>query len=130
LSCGYGPALHNDKDHKKAEHDLKIAEFLLADGNYPDWVITCCFYTALHYVDAYAHKLGIESFDPKLGERKTTHGKRIRFVKYNLKDFFVRYKKLYDRCLQVRYDPKYYKLMFPNIPGSALKAARTFTTIR
>jgi len=131
MNISWGQASHDGKDHRcKAEHDLKIAELLLADGNYPDWVITCSFYTAVHYVDAYAHKLGIPSFEPRLGEEMTAHGKRIRFVREQLKQFFNSYKRLYDRCLQSRYDPQYYKLMFPSYSGSAVKDAKTFTTLR
>jgi hypothetical protein len=131
LPSKYGQGIHNGKDHKnKAEHDLKIAEFLLTDGNYPDWVITCCFYTALHSVDAYAHKLGVTSFEPRLYEQTTAHGKRIRFVRDRLRPFFVKYKRLYDRCRQARYDPKYYQLMMPNVPSSAVKDARAFVALK
>ena len=85
---------HNQADHKdKACHDLKIAEQLLADGHYPDWVITCSFYTALHCVDAYAHKLGINSFEPKLGEKLSAHNKRERFVFSQLNQLFSNYKR-------------------------------------
>lgn len=131
MSSPYGQAQHDDKDHKsKAEHDLKIAEFLLTDGNYPDWVITCSFYTALHFVDAYAHKLGITSFEPRLGEKMTAHGKRIRFVNNELRRSFSNYKRLYDRCHQARYDPQYYKAMLPNVPSSAVRDAKVFSTIK
>jgi hypothetical protein len=131
LYSPYGQAVHTDKDHKnKAEHDLKIAEQLLADGNYPDWVITCSFYTALHFVDAYAHKLGITSFEPRLGEKMSSHGKRLRFVSNQLRQSFSSYKRLYDRCRQARYDPQYYKLMMTNVPVSAVKDARTFSTLK
>jgi len=131
MASSCGQAVHGIKDHKgKAEHDLKIAEFLLADGNYPDWVITCSFYTAVHYVDAYAHKLGINSFEPKLGERITAHGKRMRFVKNQLNQFFIGYKRLYDRCIQSRYDPQYYRLMPTSYPSLAVKDAKNFTTLK
>jgi len=127
----YGQVLHDGKDHKnKAEHDLKTAELLLAEGDYPDWVITCSFYTALHFVDAYAHKLGIASFEPRLGEKMTPHSKRIRFVSTNLRQFFSSYKRLYDRCNQARYDPQYFKLMMTNVPISAVKDAKFFTTLK
>jgi hypothetical protein len=126
-----GTSAHNSLDHKgKADHDLKIAEHLLVEGHYPDWVVICCFYTALHCVDAYAHKLGIISFEPKLGEKLSAHGKRERFVRSNLSSFFISYKRLHDRSTQARYDPQYYRLMMPNIPSSAVKDAKTFATLK
>jgi hypothetical protein len=122
---------HSDVDHRsKADHDLKVAEQLLTDGHYPDWVITCSFYTALHCVDAYAHKLGIASFDPKLGEKLSAHSKRERFVKNQLTKYFVSYKRLHDRSSQARYDPQYFKLMYPSIPVAAVKEAKTFFALK
>ena len=122
---------HDNTDHKaKADHDLKTAEFLLADGHHPDWVITCSFYTALHCVDAYAHKLGIASFEPRLGENLSAHSKRERFVKNQLNSYFVSYKRLRDRSTQARYDPQYFKLMLSNVPISAVKDAKNFFSLR
>jgi hypothetical protein len=122
---------HGGTDHKaKADHDLKTAELLLAEGNHPDWVVTCSFYTALHCVDAYAHKLGITSFDPKPEEKLTAHSKRERFVKNNMQTYFGYYKWLHDRSTQARYDPQYFKLMFANVPSSAVKDAKIFVGLK
>lgn len=122
---------HGEKEHReKAQHDLKIAEKMLNNNNYPDWVVICSFYSALHYVDAFAHKLGKTSFKPRLGEKITAHRKRELFVRRHMKEFFASYKRLHDRSTQARYDPEYYKLMFPKIPSSAVKSAKRFESIK
>lgn len=122
---------HGMDEHKcKADHDKNVAELLLTNGNFPDWVITCSFYLALHSVDAYAHKLGVHSFDPAPDEQKTPHGKREYFVRINLRLFFNSYCRLRDRSEQARYDPLYYKLMLKTVPESSLKEAKAFLAIK
>jgi hypothetical protein len=124
-------APHGTEDHKcKAIHDKDIAELLLAEGKFPDWVITCSFYLALHAVDAYAHKLGLRNFDPTPDSQGTPHGKREYFVKINLSKYFNSYCRLRDRSEQARYDPLYFKLMPKNTPGAMLNEAKTFMAIK
>jgi len=121
---------HGDAEHmSKAEHDKCLAEALLTDGKFPDWVITCSFYLALHCVDAYAHTQGVTDFIPKPGEKLTVHGKRERFVKDKLNNCFFHYKWLHDRSNQARYDPLYYKLMPAGLANACLTDAKQFLTI-
>lgn len=127
----YSEIPHLSNDHKiRAKHDEALAEMLCRNKEFSDWSITCSFYFALHCVDAYAHKLRIKSFERAPDESLSAHGKRKRFVRNNLGSFFNNYCKLYSRCHQCRYDPKYFKLMRLDIPGKMLKIAREFLTIR
>jgi hypothetical protein len=99
LSDTSGSNKHSSEEHKeKANHDKELAETLFKNGGFPDWVVTCSFYFALHCVDAYAHRLGIKSFEPELDENMTPHGKRIRFVKNNLNAYFGWYNTLFSHC--------------------------------
>jgi len=121
---------HGTIEHKeKAVHDKDVAETLQGQIVFPDWVVTCSFYSALHSVDAYAHSLGIHSFEPQLDENTTAHQKRIRFVESNLKNYFSMYNILRNRSEQCRYDPKYFKLMPPKVPETMLKLAKKFLEI-
>jgi hypothetical protein len=36
---------------KHSEHNEKLCDILLKDGNFNDWVITTAFYSAIHLVD-------------------------------------------------------------------------------
>lgn len=122
---------HGITEHKqKASHDKDLAEKLYQDDIFPDWVVTCSFYSALHSVDAYAHKLGIDTFEPKPNEKTNAHRKRLRFVEDNLKPFFGRYNILLNRSEQCRYDPDYFKLMPKNLPETMLKLANQFLLIK
>jgi hypothetical protein len=130
LIAGQNQPRHGDAEHaSKAEHDKCLAEMLLANGKFPDWVITSSFYLALHCVDAYAHRLGIRDFMPAKEEKLSVHGKRERFVKANLNNHFIKYKWLHDRSNQARYDPLYFKLMPIGTATASLADAKQFLGI-
>jgi hypothetical protein len=120
---------HGAEEHKqKAIHDKDLAEKLQHDNAFPDWVVTCSFYSALHCIDAYAHKLGKhDSFEAGPDENIGAHTKRAIFVDRTLgREFFGSYNTLRSHCDQCRYDPKYYKLMLPIVPNTMLKLAQKF----
>lgn len=122
--------VHNDADHEeKAGHDKDLAERLFKDGSFPDWVIVSSFYFALHCVDAYAHRHKVRSFESGPDENISPHGKRIRFIKRNLKEFFSSYGRLFSRCHQCRYDPQYFKLVPPITVKKTLELAGKFSSI-
>jgi hypothetical protein len=122
---------HGFGEHKqKAEHDRDLAERLYQESVFPDWVVTCSFYCALHSVDAYAHKLGIETFEPKPDEKTNAHRKRLRFVQSSLQVYFGRYNILLNRSEQCRYDPDYFRLMPKSLPETMLKLAEQFLLIK
>jgi len=130
LIAGQQQPRHGDSDHiSKAEHDKCLAETLLAEGKFPDWVITCSFYLALHCVDAYAHRQSITNFLPAPEEKLSVHGKRERFVKAQLNNCFFKYKWLHDRSNQARYDPQYFKLMPIGTASTCLADAKQFLGI-
>jgi hypothetical protein len=127
----YKETSHDSDAHKnKARHDEALAQRLCENNNFPDWSIVCSFYFALHCVDAYAHKLGIKTFEPGPDEKISAHGKRRRFVRNNLRNLFSSYGKLYSRSEQCRYDPVYYKLISEKLPEKMLEEAKKFLLIR
>lgn len=129
MIAGQGQTRHGDSAHiMKAEHDKCLAEALLAEGKFPDWAITCSFYLALHCVDAYAHRQGI-TFVLKQGDKLGIHGKRERFVKDKLNNYFFKYKWLHDRSNQARYDPQYFKLMPIGTASACFADAKQFLGI-
>ena len=119
MSSSFNNSIHGKKEHtEKAIHDKQLVELLLENKIFPDWVLTCSFYFALHCVDSHAHKLGIKSFEPGLNENISAHRKREIFVKRTLsREIFHWFKKLKDRSYQSRYDPKYFQLIPPTYPG-------------
>ncbi len=120
---------HGTEEHKqKAAHDKNLAEKLQCDKTFPDWVVTCSFYSALHCIDAYAHKSipNFPGFEPNPGEHTGAHRKREIFVERNLRPLFGSYEILRNRCDQCRYDPEYYRLMLPIVPSTMLKLAEQF----
>lgn len=121
---------HGTEEHKqKATHDKNLAEKLHHDNAFPDWVVTCSFYSALHCVDAYAHKLRIESFKPSPDEKISPHRKRELFVERYMRNLFGSYEILRNHCDQCRYDPEYYRLMLPIVPSTMLKLADQFLSL-
>lgn len=121
---------HCDADHKsKAEHDKETAQTLLSGDKFPDWVITCSFYFALHCVDTYAHRHGVQDFKPRPNEKISPHKKRELYVWNVLRSYFNSYKRLLDVSIQARYDPQYFTLVnkyAPKIPKKLFKEAESF----
>jgi hypothetical protein len=130
LAISFTGSGHGENEHKiKANHDKEVADFLLNTRKYPDWVVTCSFYIALHCVDAFAHRNGIRTFDPGLDEDITAHRKRELYVRKDLKTYFNIYKKLHDRSNQARYDPKYFQLIPTYLPAQMVKLAEKFLAL-
>lgn len=48
----------------KAIHNEKACAFLFKDGNYPDWVVTTAFYSALHFVqhEVFPQVIGLKTY--------------------------------------------------------------------
>ncbi len=100
------------KEH--AIHNEAACDFLLANGNFSDWVVTTAFYSALHYVqheifplteqgvnfpdlDSYYHHL------KQNGIQKSKHRVTINLVNTHLKNEAPKYRWLYDSCMNARY---------------------------
>lgn len=122
--------IHIGEHKQKANHDKEIAESLQTTNKSPDWVVICSFYSALHSVDACAHKYGVPNFDPAPDEKTTAHQKRLRWVEKNLRDYFGRYNVLLSHSEQCRYDPSYFKKMLPIVPLTMIKLAKQFLEIK
>ena len=102
-------------DHlNKAEHDLTLSHQLLTTQSHLDWCITSLFYFALHCVDSYAKNHGVFTFRPGRNERISAHRKRINYVNTHLQGLFTTYTRIYDRSMQSRYDPTYYRHVTDN----------------
>ena len=102
------------KDH--AIHNENACNFLQADKNYSDWVVTTAFYSALHYVQ---HEIFPVTINGKLyssfnqyylghyrnsQNRPNRHVSTINLVLEELgSDAHVNYKWLYDLCMTSRY---------------------------
>ena len=54
---------NNLKDH--ALHNEKVCNLLLKNGDFPDWVVTTAFYSALHYAQfaSFPYNTGKETFN-------------------------------------------------------------------
>jgi len=124
---------HNFNDHKvKAEHDREIAKMLCEKNIFPDWAIISSFYFALHYVDAYAHRCKITAFEPTPTEArkgKTSHLKRKDFVRGNLGSLWDSYNRLYSRCRQCRYDPKFFRFVPTDETKKLFEEAEKFSCL-
>ncbi|MFX0138605.1 MAG: hypothetical protein ACFFDN_33490 [Candidatus Hodarchaeota archaeon] len=108
-------ALSSVEDHlDKAEHDLRISHQLLQNVSTLDWCITCLFYFALHCVSAHARNNGWTTFEPQPNEKISAHRKMINYVNQNMTRLFGTYNRLFDRSMQCRYDPVYFKSLEHN----------------
>lgn len=49
---------------KHAIHNAEACELLYKDGNFPDWVVTTAFYSALHFVqhEIFPQKVGLINY--------------------------------------------------------------------
>ena len=105
---------HTADDHlRKMKHDQNVALELAKKDDCCDWTIICAFYFAIHCVEAYAHKHGIErELVGDLGDEESLHKKRERFVRNHVGEFFTLYLRLYDKSRQARYDPTYFEKIY------------------
>lgn len=102
-------------DHiSQAKHNEGFGLFLKENLKYKDWLITVCFYTALHYVEAkFADSLSLHSENiPKIKKPATgkdenqynsIHTYRKKLVATYLKKIYVNYRKLEENSKIARY---------------------------
>lgn len=94
-------------NHKKqAQHNYDLLN-KIDKNTFKDWAITIAFYMALHYVSAHAIQQGWD-LQPHPKDQFSPHQKRIRYVKKYLPTKFTKYKRLFDECINARYDPLYF----------------------
>ncbi len=95
-----------------AIHNEAVCDFLRADGNYNDWVITTAFYSAIHYVEHQIFPLVIGTtthnsfnsyYDAILKSRRVSkHNGKLSLVKSTL-TCGAQYRWLMDACMNSRY---------------------------
>jgi len=61
------PGEHEHKNH--AFHNKKLFDNIWIDRNFPDWIVTVGFYTALHCIDAV---LARDGFHPQMHTSEVT----------------------------------------------------------
>ena len=112
------PSDHTMDDHiHKSEHDFEVANLLSENPRYCDWGLVCVFYSMIHCIDAYAHKIRREKelMPSSIGEKKGGwYELRRKFMKKYLNKFYGLYDRLYNKSRECRYNPKYYQLMPKN----------------
>ncbi len=99
------------KEH--AEHNEKLSDFLIEEGNYKDWVITTAFYSALHFVhnEIFPLTIGTDVYNnfncyynaiiKPLGKSK--HHATKELVNLHIPNANGQYRWLFDSCMNARY---------------------------
>ncbi|MDO9289289.1 MAG: hypothetical protein Q7T83_10930 [Thermodesulfovibrionales bacterium] len=98
-------------DHiAQATHNEEFVSFLKGHLKYKDWLITGCFYSAIHYVEAVFFNMPnikhTESSIPKYPDGRykyTPHPWRKELIKQNLPRIFIYYRKLESNSHTARY---------------------------
>lgn len=97
----------------QAEHNARLCDLLLSNGQFNDWVITSAFYSALHYVEAHLFPLTLGSetyidFDTyyakKIMGTINKHKARRELVALQLSSCSGAYNWLQDNCFNARYN--------------------------
>lgn len=98
---------------KKKEHgirNMELAKKLYSEGVYYDWVITTCFYSAVHLVEYHILPCNIEGVHCKdihnVKQAYNSFGKhaaRLRLVSLNESSIRIEYKWLEDTSRNARY---------------------------
>lgn len=100
-------------DHiAQAKHNEEFASSLKSDLTYKDWIITVCFYAALHYVEfaffnipSVQHTMANIPIDPITGKRRySEHAWRRQLIKDNCSQkVYIHFQKLYTNSMTARY---------------------------
>ncbi|MBC8462661.1 MAG: hypothetical protein H8D67_32245 [Deltaproteobacteria bacterium] len=87
----------NETTHQlQAEQNERLARgLILLSPHLMDWTITACFYAALHLVDGYLARLGIQ---PR------NHQEREDWIRIRLRPIFREYRVLKRFSIRARYD--------------------------
>jgi len=98
-------------DHiAQATHNEEFGLFLKGNLKYKDWLITVCFYAAIHYVEAVFFNMPnikhTETSIPKYPDGKNKypfHPWRKELIKNNLPEIYLYYRKLETNSHTARY---------------------------
>jgi len=121
-------------DHiNKSNHDSEVANILSTNLSYCDWRLVCVFYSVIHRIDAYAHKIGRERelVPSSIEEEGKWYDLRRKFVKNHLKEYYGLYDRLYNMSRDCRYNPKYYQYLanYPAYTKNLFESVEKFKTI-
>lgn len=97
---------------KQAQHNEQLAE-LLANSHieYKDWLITCCFYAAVHYVEEKLYSMPVVHGDSSVPPKQpgvpdyTIHDWRQNLVFLHFRLAFKSYRELRNASKIARYLP-------------------------
>ena len=105
----------NGRQAQKGLYNSEFCTFLLANGNYPDWVATSAFYAAMHLVQSrlfpfdYQGK-SVSSIDnyhfilsQKRGNAPSKHALTKQLVAQHISAVSNDYRWLFDTCMNARY---------------------------
>lgn len=87
---------NKDPHLEQAGRNASVADILVHDGTYSEWVVTALFYEALHRVDAY--------LAAKYSKHPKDHRERQRYVSLLLKHLHTDYRELESESRRARYD--------------------------
>ena len=92
------------QEHVEKQNSIRITPSYLQQSQnrsqHADWIVTLAFYKALHAVDSYLVKQGLDS---------AGHSKRNRHVQNYLQDISEEYNALYRASRRARYDAYTYR---------------------
>ena len=96
MGIAYMPTMEVHQD-KQSRTQLALSDLQQSQNNpqHGDWIVTLAFYKALHAVDSYLAKQGI---DPK------EHGRRHQQVRNHLESIHEKYSVLYAASIKARYE--------------------------
>ncbi len=98
-----------------ALHNEKVCQYLAQSGEFPDWVITTAFYTALHFVKYKIFPLlldngkrysSLDDYRRKIGYQQhgsSAHSILRKLLNQRFKNIAAPYNELYDSCQNARY---------------------------
>lgn len=99
----------------RAKHNEEVSKYLTNQVKYSDWVVTCAFYSALHYIEYKGFPLNLAGKSKKnqirsighyrsaMGLSCSLHEARHHLVKNHHPAIATTYQQLYDLCHTARY---------------------------
>lgn len=107
---------------QQAAHNFSLSEFLRKDKEeYLDWAVTCLYYSAIHYVNAYLEKCGKTIPRRHRGYDPGGNPGRLDAVQHDpaLRPIYANYRYLDDESRDARYElrkcskDEYDKILIP-----------------
>jgi len=88
----------------QARHNKKLAKYLLKNNYiFPDWVVTCAFYVAIHCFEAHLYERRNNHSESLAPPGQSCHFFRKEFIRRNHEIIFIDWRDLYVECGIARY---------------------------